>query len=193
MKTRGFSLLEVLGAIMLLGILSLITSLLIFPVLRAFARQAGSSEILQQVHRYLERMEDDIRSASPEGFNHEASSSDWTVSLVLREWDSFQAATSWSKSLTVYHFQASSQSLYRAQVASPEWPDGQPRLTGAVPLKLSAGLFSEPCRTNSPTPIASVVSSTWEHPQALLKITLQIHGGKQIELSRDFRGALLNP
>lgn len=139
MPRRGFTLLEILTAMFLLGLLGYLVVRFLLPIILSSNRMLAGISAADPVERALAQIHRDVYQATSKGLSFASTpQGDWTLGLVRRSQPSSEAQTLWEKELRVYRYHGDRRSLTFQLYSDLRWPDGEPRLTGAEPLHFSS-------------------------------------------------------
>ena len=132
---QGFTLLEVLVALVLFSLAGLLLVQIFGPTVQVATRSAHRIELHQSAWLAMDRITDDLAAATPGGWSH-LSNSQQTVLSVHRLFQMTpQGTRSWEDTLRVYSWEKTEGVIY-----SVDWPPGPPNLGVTVPLDTSLSL-----------------------------------------------------
>lgn len=132
---RGFSLIEMLVAMVLFGAIGMVCSLLIWPVLlKAYQVLAGDNDDLR-IQAALRLIRADVVSTTSKGRNFAHLNNAWVLGIVPLDVPGSTGNVRWQTQLLAYRFEGGE--LRRATLSDLKWPDGTARLSETLPALFS--------------------------------------------------------
>ena len=190
MKTRGYTLSEIIVSMVLFGMTGVICIQLILPVfIRAsrFLTDSSDGLVIQTAFRLLRG---DVASSLPDGLSFASKDRDWILAVVPLDNSSGEGKKVWQTQLIAYRFESSSQTLSRQVLTDLSWPDGSPRLnSGAPPIFSPEELWALP-RSPARVLARSVQGEAWPDLHASWVLISPDSRGRPERLSLDLASFL---